>query len=42
MHQSEDLIDDFHEQIRDYLLELNNHEMIETERFHCSDLLIVY
>ena len=40
MHQSEDLIDDFHEQIRDYLLELNSHEMSETERSHCSDLLM--
>ncbi|MGE4570867.1 MAG: Na/Pi cotransporter family protein [Gammaproteobacteria bacterium] len=40
MHQSEDLIDDFHEQIRDYLLELNSQEMSETERFHCSDLLM--
>jgi len=40
MHQSEDLIDDFHEQIRDYLLELNSHELSETERSHCSDLLM--
>jgi len=40
MHQSEDLIDDFHEQIRDYLLELNAREMSDTERSHCSDLLM--
>lgn len=40
IHQSDDIIDDFHQQINAYLLELGGQELSEEERYRCQDLLL--
>ena len=40
IHQSDDIIDDFHQQINAYLLELGGQDLTEDERHRCQDLLL--
>ncbi|MCO4837637.1 MAG: Na/Pi cotransporter family protein [Oceanospirillaceae bacterium] len=40
IHQSDDIIDDFHQQINAYLLELGGQDLSEEERYRCQDLLL--
>ena len=40
IHQSDDIIDDFHQQINAYLLELGGQDLTEEERHRCQDLLL--
>ena len=40
IHQSDDIVDDFHEQINAYLLELGGQELSHDERARCQDLLL--
>ena len=40
IHQSDDIIDDFHQQINAYLLELGGQELSSDERVRCQDLLL--
>jgi phosphate:Na+ symporter len=40
IHQSDDIIDDFHQQINAYLLELGGQDLTEEERYRCQDLLL--
>ncbi len=40
IHQSDDIIDDFHQQINAYLLELGGQDLTEDERYRCQDLLL--
>jgi len=40
INQSDDIIDDFHQQINAYLLELGGQELTKEERDRCQDLLL--
>jgi phosphate:Na+ symporter len=40
IHQSDDIIDDFHQQINSYLLELGGQDLTKEERHRCQDLLL--
>jgi phosphate:Na+ symporter len=40
IHQSDDIIDDFHQQINAYLLALGGQDLTEYERHRCQDLLL--